>query len=109
MDALFDTDQSAHARRTDPLSSHLAAERASMTLTDTQDRVLIALRIGGPASDEQLVGRFRDWWPDLKISDQSIRSRRSEVVKKGLVEATDNYGTTRYGQRARVWKAVGNT
>jgi len=102
-----DQDQEhAHARRTDPITSHLAAERASARLTDIQERVLTLLRIQGPATDDEIEARFRHYWPDLKVSSQSIRSRRSELVRKGLAEFTGDFGRTEFGQRARVWKAT---
>jgi hypothetical protein len=102
-----DQDQEhAHARRRDPLTSHLAAERAGVRLTEVQDRVLVLLRIQGPATDDQLVRRFRHYWPDVKVSDQSIRSRRSELVRKGLAEFTGDFGRSEFGQRARIWRAT---
>jgi hypothetical protein len=74
---LFDGD--AHARRTDPLESHLAAERATPHLTDVQDRVMIALTDGRAFDRRKIEARFRSWWPELKVSSQSIRSRRAGV------------------------------
>jgi hypothetical protein len=96
----------AHARRTDPIESHLAAERASLRLNETQERVHVVLKIKGPATDEELISRFRHLWPEAKVTDQSIRSRRSELCRKGLVRQTDRYGVTDYGNRARVWEVV---
>lgn len=98
--------QHARARRTDPLESHLAAAHADIKLTETQDRVLVALRMGGPGTDEQIQARFSDWWPDYKVSPQSIRSRRKELVTVGLVEATGEYGVSSYGNGSAIWKAV---
>lgn len=106
MDTLFDPAEKAHARRTDPLASHLAAERASVALSDLQERILHALRIGGPATDEELVARHRRYWPERRVSDQSIRSRRAELVKKGLVETTGDRRPTEYQQLATVWRAT---
>lgn len=99
-------EQRAHARRTDPLSSHEAAARASNRLTDTQDRILVALRMGGPGTDEQIESRFRKWWPEFRVSPQSIRSRRSELVKRGLVRPADRRGTTQFGNSSQVWEVV---
>jgi hypothetical protein len=98
--------ESAHARRTDPLSSHLAAEKASARLNETQERVHVLLRIKGPATDEELISRFRHTWPEVRVTDQSIRSRRSELVEKGYVKQADRFGVTDYGNRARVWEVV---
>ena len=106
MTTLFDAQEHAHARRTDPLSSHLAAERATERLTDVQERVLILLRVKGAATDNTIIQRFRDTWPELRMSDQSIRSRRADLVRKGLVTHTGDFGTSPYGQPARIWKAV---
>jgi len=72
------------ARRTDPETSRQAANSISFDrLTRTQELVLNGLRAQGPATDEELLARFRSRWPSSRASDQSIRSRRAELVRKG--------------------------
>lgn len=98
-------DEHAHARRTDPLESHLAAETATKSLHATRERVLIILRMHGPVTDEELVARARAAWPDWKISDASIRSRRSDLHKDGLVHRNGR-GTTRFGRACSKWDTL---
>jgi hypothetical protein len=38
-----------------------------------------------------------------KVSDQSIRSRRSELVRRGRVQSTGVRRRTDYGRMAAVW------
>jgi hypothetical protein len=72
----------AHARRDDPDTSHAAAEKITPQVSALQQVVLGALKIYGPTTDRKLVtilkarhGRTESTW----------RTRRSELVGKGLV------------------------
>jgi hypothetical protein len=73
----------AHARREDPETSHAAAEKITPQVSTLQQVVLGALSIYGPTTDRKLItilkarhGRTESTW----------RTRRSELVGKGLVE-----------------------
>ena len=46
---------SAHARRTDPATSHEAAASVSMRVTDLELKVLAALVLRGPSTSHQLA------------------------------------------------------
>lgn len=99
----------AKARNTDPQTSHDAAHSISAdALSETQAAIMVILR-ETPMCDEKLVEQFHIWeqlgrFP--KASDQSIRSRRAELVRKGLVEYAgfDERMTT--GRFGRVWQVV---
>lgn len=92
------------ARWSNPDTSRAAAESISLDrVTETQARILSVLRINGPLSDEQLVERFHHSWPD-SASDQGIRSRRGELVRKGRVVDSGRRGTTRYGRSCVIWR-----
>lgn len=94
----------AHARRTDPETSHLAA--ASVTdLTKTQEKVRACLVVG-PACDEQIEMRYRHYFPDDRTTSQSLRSRRSELVAKGEVRFSGEHSTTETGRATRKWELV---
>lgn len=101
MSSLFPVDEHAHARRTDPTTSHEAAARVQVT--QTQHRVLACL-IKGPATDDEIVARFRDYWPEDKTSPQSIRSRRAELVVKGLVLHDGTFGVSDLGGKSRKFR-----
>ena len=80
--SLFDA---PHARWSDPSTSRIAAESITLEkLSEVQARVLSVIRISGPMTDEELEDRYRELWPN-SASPQSIRTRRSELARKGLV------------------------
>lgn len=99
----------AKARNSDPATSHVAAESITADhLSETQAAIMVILR-ETPMCDEKLVEQFHVWeqlgrFP--KASDQSIRSRRAELVRKGMVEYAgfDELMTT--GRYGRVWQVV---
>jgi hypothetical protein len=105
----------AHARRTDPSTSHAAA-RSVGNLTKKQLAVHALLRKNGSMTDEQLVRTYREA-VDKKItfngvllpeqSDSGIRTRRSELAKHEppLVKVKDV--VTRQGNRKHQrWEAI---
>jgi hypothetical protein len=105
----------AHARRTDPPTSHAAA-RSVTNLTKKQLAVHALLRKNGSMTDEQLVRTYREA-VDKKItfngvllpeqSDSGIRTRRSELAKHEppLVKVKDV--VTRQGNRKHQrWEAI---
>ncbi len=93
----------ARARRTDPITSHSAAD--SVDVKGHRAVVLEALRFG-PATDEELIDRIRQRWPEAAPSDQSIRSRRCELRRMGFVRATDEFRPSSRGNSSRVWGVV---
>jgi hypothetical protein len=56
-----------------------------------------------PATDQELVTRWRARWPESHASDSSIRTRRHELARAGLVE---HGGVVRLPSRrfAIVWR-----
>jgi len=95
----------AKARNTDPQTSHDAADSVR-DISKTQQAILDVL-INVPMCDERLVSYWEFWQEDFpKATPQSIRSRRAELVKMGLVEYAgydERMTTGRYG---RVWKVA---
>lgn len=107
-----DTPPVAHARRTDPETSHEAA-RSVEALPKRLADVLLVLTEHGPAHDEDLCQLYRQRmrsaiWSRrvMEQTDQSIRSRRAELVKAGKVEYTGQKALTKTGRKSRVWRAV---
>jgi len=100
----------AFARVTDPATSHDAAQSVSR-ISETQKWVLRILD-GKPMCDEMLVdvyGWMRNQDESMpKASAQSLRSRRAELTRLGLVEYAgfDELMTT--GRYGRVWKLAIN-
>lgn len=95
--------EKARARRQDPWTSHVAA--AGVDVTRSQGIVLMAF-MRGPATDDELIDRIEHYWPEIRITPQSVRSRRAELVRKKLVEDTGEVGVTRNGGPSKVWRRV---
>ncbi len=98
----FPLTESAHARRTDPLESHFAAEVATTQLSRTRERVLAVLRQHGPLSDEEMIQKIRSMWPDWDVSDANLRSRRSDLHKDGLVHRNGR-AVTKHNRTCSRW------
>lgn len=97
----------AHARRTDPQTSHdAAASIAADQLRDSQRAVLDVLRHHGPIDDHTLEGIYGmlDQLPPQSVS--GLRTRRRELVERGLVADTGERVKLPSGRTAIVWKAV---
>ena len=91
----YDRIARAHARRSDPVTSSLAA--ASVTgLSATQERLLSLLKTSGPLTRDGLSAVWREEFPTDRTSDQSIRSRLAELMAADRVvqvgEATNHRG-----------------
>lgn len=97
----------ARARKTDPSTSHEAAESVADISVLQKNLLDIFKRTGRGLTDEQLVERYNTWRMRKKwasASPQSIRSRRSELVVKGYIEFDGEYGVTVFGRKTRVWR-----
>jgi predicted phosphoadenosine phosphosulfate sulfurtransferase len=95
-------------RATDPETSREAAESISAdSVSETQKQILNLLYV--PMTDEQLVVRYLAWVERENrgyASASGIRTRRAELVKKGLVEDTEERTKLASGRRAIVWRTV---
>lgn len=94
----------AHARNTDPFTSHEAAASV-VGLRPKQLAVLDCLKLYGPAVDLQLLDLYRahaeaHGWPEQ--SDSGLRTRRCELAEKNLIRCV---GTSILpsGRKALVW------
>lgn len=75
---LFSEPQQAHARRSDPETSHEAAAKITKKLTELQEQVLLLFRVHGQLTDldlDRMAGTGRS----------TFRTRRSELTKLGYV------------------------
>jgi hypothetical protein len=97
----FDPGQKAAARRSDPETSHEAAQSVT-SVRFQQGLILQALRMHGPMHDQAIYEL--DWIAEA-MSPSGARTRRSELVGMGKVEATAQRVTLRSGRSAIVWKA----
>lgn len=96
----------ARARSRDRTTSKDAA--ASVTsMTSKRKAVLDLLKRLGPCTDPQLVWHYEgsyDKHAALKQTPQSIRSRRSELVRMGYVQAAGKAVTA--GRKHTIWEIV---
>jgi len=90
------------ARTSDPDTSHAAA-RSVKARTERQEAILAALdALGGTGTDEDIA----DVYDGPQQSDSGMRTRRAELVSKGLVVDTGQRARIRSGNRAIVWGRV---
>jgi hypothetical protein len=96
--------EEAHARREDPETSHEAAASVTPESISIQKRNIIStLRKLQLASDRQIIRAYhRDF--GKRVSEQSIRSRRNELTKAGLIEWSGKFQTPPSGRRERLWR-----
>lgn len=90
----------ARARNTDPLTSHLAGASVG-DVTKTQQYILRALRRS--RTDVELVEAYNSLKTAPRASESGIRSRRAELVRKGLVMDTGRRVRLDSGRYAIVW------
>lgn len=99
--------QEAHARSTDPQTSHEAA-KSVVNLGEVRDKILHMLT-NWPRTDEQLWERYSfcikafNWKP---VSPSGLRSRRSELVSMGYVVDSGQRAKTHSGRQSIVWQVA---
>lgn len=109
MELLGKQEPRAHARKTDPHTSHAAASSVT-NLRRSQKAVYDCLLIYGPMHDKDLWRRYykemmggHHNWPWL--SESGVRTRRSELVDTGWVKDTGRTEKLESGRNATVWEA----
>jgi len=91
----------ARARRTDPKTSHDAAESVKdVTLTQSFILKILAKK---PRTDVELVELFGNYKTSPNASESGIRSRRAELVQAGFVKDTTIRKQLPSGRWAIVW------
>lgn len=88
------------ARNSDPVTSHLAAESVD-NVTKTQAYILRCLRRA--RNDVELVQAYNAYKTAPRASESGIRSRRSELVDRGLVVDTGRRVRLTSGRYSIVW------
>lgn len=94
------------ARHTDPQTSHDAAKSVK-DVSKTQEAILTCLT--WPRTDDELIDVYygmadANGWK--QASPSGIRSRRAELVRRGLVEDTGGRIKLPSGRFAIVWRSV---
>jgi hypothetical protein len=93
-------------RKGDPETSLAAAESVTK-ITVKQTAVLMMLRESGPATDEEISRRYVGGGLLLTPQSESgLRTRRSELVRRGLVRNSGERRRLVSGRMATVWEAT---
>lgn len=98
----------AHARNTDPATSHYAAESVT-NITEVKRRILQTFEKYGAMTDEQLIENYNKLWGNsFKASVSGLRSRRCDLVREGYLEDKPRLkGSTISGRKATVFGLAG--
>jgi hypothetical protein len=95
----------AHARRTDPETSHAAARSISSDkLRQSQDEVLRLFDVGGNMTDVEVA--LLASVEGVVQSPSGLRTRRRELVDLGLLKDTGKRERLLSGRQAIVWGKV---
>jgi hypothetical protein len=96
----------ARARSTDPDTSHEAARSiGSLRLNEVREAILALLRVR-PLADWMLVEFYSMDASLPKQSPQSIRSRRADLVRMGLIVEDGTAPHPETGRRHTLWRAT---
>lgn len=95
----------ARARRSDPMTSQLAAASVER-IRESQRTILELLRCQGPATDPEILARLRRLPGRFQMSESGARTRRSELVARGLARDSGRRARLPSGRMAIVWKAT---
>ena len=95
------------ARRTDPDTSHAAADSVH-DLRASQAAVLWVLTLlGGRATDEQIADAYTPDYPRRpQQSPSGLRTRRRDLVDRGVVRDSGERVRLRTGRQAIVWEVT---
>ncbi len=105
MEGQLSLEDRAHARRTDPDTSHQAAASISVDdLRESQRRVWRVIHNWGPLTDTDLCRLYRETVPAPKQSDSGLRTRRRELVDAGLVFDSQRQQQLASGRWSIMWE-----
>ncbi len=96
---LWDDPDGPRARKSDPLTSHLAAD--SNNPAASRQFVMDCLHKRGPLAQFELEELAQGLW-----SPSRVRTAVSELVTRDLVEFTGLHRLTPSGRSARVWSVL---
>ena len=97
----------ARAMALDATSVEASALQTVDRVSAVQLAIIGILAERGPLTDDALADAYHArtvTHPDVpRATPQSVRSRRADLGKRGIVRATTIPGTSRYGNPATVW------
>lgn len=102
-------DDSARTRKSDPVTSHQAADATAHKVHPSQQYVLDTLMWYGPMADHELVEFHENEVAvngGTRYSASRLRSARAEQVKFGNIEDSGVRTTTPGGGATKVWRVT---
>ncbi|MDN3309591.1 hypothetical protein QWJ90_01465 [Microbacterium oryzae] len=106
------TGDDARARRSDPGTSHAAADSISAEHLEASEQEVLTILAAAdePLTDQAIAKRHvqRAWQLDgvPLWTDERMRTARAQLTKKGAV-VQDGHGKTEKGRRAMAWRLAG--
>lgn len=91
--------QDSHSRRSDPLTSHQAAEAAQEFASSHCGIILAALKQYGPMGKTKLSVK-------TQISDVAVARRLADLEKMNLAKPTGDTEPSRTNRQERIWCAL---
>lgn len=88
-----------HARRSDPITSHLAAEQLSQFAGSHCDLILSALKQHGPMTCDEIA-------EVIYLLPHQINKRTADMHKKGTIKPNGEIRLSMAGRFERVWVAL---
>lgn len=88
------------ARRSDPVTSHMAAEHAKQMALDHHVLILRVLRQHGPMGKDGIASRLRG------LDGVAVCRRLVELQRKGEIVLTGRHVVSTAGRAEREWRAV---
>lgn len=90
----------ARARGSDPITSHTAADSVTR-IRMSQAHILSIIKEHGPISDQEIAARL-----EMKMSPSGARTRRAELVGRGLVVDSGKREKLESGRLSILWEAI---
>lgn len=103
---LFVNNDVPRVRKSDPITSHMAAD-SNRNRMRVEDRVFWILA-EAPLTDHELTAVYEKKYGFEGIHPDSPRKRRSDLLDKGIVYATDELRTIPPHGPSRVWATGGS-
>lgn len=102
-------DDSPRARRSDPITSHIAADRTAADMSEMKQRILSLFYRLGPMTDSELNAAYIDQaqvhgWKTVR--PDTPRKRRSDLARDGWLQATGETRVNAFGSPEQVWEVA---
>lgn len=105
---MTDIEYRGRVRSRDPESSWLAAGQQTAGKVSVVKTVILDLLAAPGHTDEALYACYLEYCDQHsnipRVTPQSIRSRRAELVREGLVADSGRLGKSEHGNKSIIWE-----